>query len=150
VQHTADQASVTGILNAGDFGGHWPSSTNLKVTATLKGSTFGFTVTATNTGKEDLPMGIGWHPYFNFPSGQREQARLKIRRSQRRRSIISTIVFPTGKLIAVSGTPYDFSGRAGGALEKLFLDDCFMELKKNADGSVTTEVVDPAAKYGLR
>lgn len=150
VQQSTDGASVTGSLDAGDFEGHWPSKTALKITAALKGDGFGFTVTATNTGKEDLPIGIGWHPYFSFLSGQREQGRLRIPASQRAEINNLDDVFPTGKLIPVKGTEYDFSGPTGGPLGKLFLDDCFMELQKSADGSVVTEIIDPAARYGLR
>lgn len=145
-----DQASVTGTLEAGDFNGHWPSDTNLTITATLKPSSFGFTVTAKNNGKEDLPVGIGWHPYFAFASGQREQARLKI--PAKTRALVNNYddVFPTGALVPVAGTPYDFSGPGGAPLNKLFMDDCFVDLQKNADGTVTAEVIDPAAKYGIR
>ncbi len=145
-----DRASVTGTLDAGDFQGHWPSQTNLTITATLKPGSFGFTVTAKNNGQKDLPVGIGWHPYFAFLSGQREQARLKIPASQRALVNNYDDVFPTGKLVPVAGTPYDFSGPSGAPLNKLFMDDCFMDLQKNADGSVVAEVIDPAAHYGIR
>ena len=146
----ADQASVTGTLDAGDFNGHWLSDTNLTITATLKPSSFGFTVTAKNNGKEDLPVGIGWHPYFAFPSGEREQARLKIPAKQRALVNNYDDVFPTGALVPVAGTPYDFSGPQGAPLKDLFMDDCFVDLQKNSDGTVTAEIIDPAAKYGIR
>ena len=56
------------MIEAGDFQGHWPSRTRLEITARLAGGTFGFTVTASNTGTEDVPIGVGWHPYFSSPA----------------------------------------------------------------------------------
>ena len=35
-------------------------------------------VKAKNVGDEQEPIGIGWHPYFNLPSGDREHARLHL------------------------------------------------------------------------
>jgi aldose 1-epimerase len=150
LQSGPDGASVTGTLDAGDFNGHWPSKTSLTITATLSENQFSFAVTAKNNGQEDLPIGIGWHPYFAFLSGQREQGRLRIPASQRALVNNYDDVFPTGKLVPVSGTPYDFSGPTGAPLDKLFLDDCFVELQKNPDHTVLAEVIDPAAHYGVR
>jgi aldose 1-epimerase len=149
--HADDQqAVVTGTLDAGDFEGHWLSKTFVTISAALKNGTFGFQVTAKNTGTEDLPMGIGWHPYFALPSGNREQARLHI--PARQRTIVNNYndVFPTGQLTPIAGTKYDFSVRGGAPLGKLFLDDCFVDLKRNSQGQLVAEVIDPAAKYGLR
>jgi galactose mutarotase-like enzyme len=146
----SQQASVTGTLDAGDFHGHWPSRTNLTVVATLKPGSFGFTVTAKNNGNEDLPVGIGWHPYFALPSGQREQARLKI--PARERALVNNYddVFPTGAIVPVAGSPYDFSGAMGAPLGQLYLDDCFLNLVRGAGGTLIAEIIDPAAHYGVR
>ena len=94
-----DQASVTGELNAGDFGGHWLSKSDVTVKAILKSGTFGFTVTVKNTGNEDEPVGIGWHPYFAIPSGNREQAKLSIPAKKMAQVNNYDDVFPTGKLL---------------------------------------------------
>jgi aldose 1-epimerase len=52
-------------------------------------------------------------------------------------------VFPTGELIPAG----DFFDKPLGGR---FVDDCFVDLQRGADGSATAEVIDPAAKYGLR
>ena len=145
-----NQAGVTATLDAGDFRGHWLSKTHLTFTATLKNDGFGFSVVAKNTGDEALPMGIGWHPYFVFPSGNREQAKLYV--SARKRAQVNNYddIFPTGKLIPIQGTDYDFSVPGGAPLKKMFLDDCFVDLVKDAQGQTVTEIVDPAAQYGVR
>ncbi|HET9832807.1 MAG TPA: hypothetical protein VFP91_13880 [Vicinamibacterales bacterium] len=65
-------------LGAGDFNGRWPSRTFVQMVATLSSTCFELSVTAQNTGRDPLPLGIGWHPYFAIPSGDRTQARLHI------------------------------------------------------------------------
>ena len=40
-------------------------------------------MTAANIGRERTPVGIGWHPYFHLPSGDRAQARLRIAAERR-------------------------------------------------------------------
>ena len=150
-ESTPDAASVVGVLNAGDFRGHWPSKTELTIKTTLqKSGSFRFDVTAKNVGEEDLPMGIGWHPYFSFPSGNREQVRVRI--PAKERALVNNYddVFPTGKVVPVAGTKYDFSAPGGAPLDKLFLDDCWLNVQKDAQGRSVAEIIDPAAKYGIR
>jgi aldose 1-epimerase len=144
-----DEASVQGMLDAGDFGGHWLSKSIVDIKATLNNEGFGFTVTVKNNGTEDEPVGIGWHPYFAFPSGQREQARLEI--PAKKLVMVNNYddVFPTGKLVPLAGK-YAFNKPGGLGLEKNFYDDCFVDLTRDASGHVTAQIVDPAAKYGLK
>ena len=94
---------VTGVIHAGDFGGHWLSKTDLDFTITLTADAVDAAIVARNVGTESEPMAIGWHPYFNLPSGDRTQARLHVPAS-----MLATVdgydnVFPTGKLVPVSG-----------------------------------------------
>jgi galactose mutarotase-like enzyme len=137
---------VTGVIHAGDFGGHWLSKTDLHFTISLTADAVDAVVVANNVGKEPEPIAIGWHPYFNFPSGDRTQARLQIPGS-----MLATVdnydnVFPTGKLVPVTGQ-YDL--RAGAPLYKNFYDDNWSQLDwKN--GVVQVNISDPAAKYGVR
>jgi len=149
---TEDEDRIVGTLHAGDFGGHWLSATDLTFENVLRSDSFTVTITATNAGTETLPMGIGWHPYFVLPSGRREQALLHL--PARRRTLVnnSDEVLPTGEIVEVAGTPYDFSpsGRLGGRpLGTLALDDCFVDLERSGSGSIA-EVIDPLASYGLR
>lgn len=142
--------SVTGVIHGGDFGGHWFSKTDLHITVSLSGDAVVATITAKNVGSVDEPVGIGWHPYFNLPSGDRTQARLHVPGDLRAEVNNYDDVFPTGKLDAVKGTPFDFTAAGGAALGKLFLDDNWVDLKKDAEGHSYSEIIDPAAKYGIR
>jgi aldose 1-epimerase len=139
---------VTGVIHAGDFGGHWLSKTDLLFTITLTASAVDATIVAKNVGGEAEPIAIGWHPYFNLPSGDRTQVRVHIPGSQLAEVDGYDNVFPTGKLKPVTGTQFDLQASDGVPLAKNFYDDNWSHLAwKN--GVVTVKVIDPAAKYGV-
>ena len=137
------------VLHAGSFQGHWPSTTEVAVDVALSAAAIDIRVTAKNTGQEASPIGIGWHPYFAFPSGKRQQAELSL--PARQRTVVNNYddVFPTGQVVPVAGTEYDFFDKPR-ALGQQYLDDCFLDLARRDDGAVVAEIADRAAKYGLR
>jgi aldose 1-epimerase len=145
-----DTSSVSAVFHAGNFGGHWVGSTDLTTEVELHKDQFVLTVKATNNGQGNVPMGIGWHPYFALPSGDRTQARLHV--PARSRGIVNNYddVLPTGGKVPVANTPYDFTANAGAALRQLFMDDTFLDLNKDASGATVATITDPAAKYGIR
>ncbi|HKI02251.1 MAG TPA: aldose 1-epimerase [Thermoanaerobaculia bacterium] len=149
-RRTSDEEdAVVAFLQAGDFGGRWPSAAELTFENVLRSDSFNLTIRARNVGSEPLPMGIGWHPYFNLPSGRRGQARMHI--PARSRALVNDYdeVLPTGEVVPVAGTPYDFSMPGGKPLGNLYLDDCFVDLQ-GTPGQAVAEVVDGEAAYGLR
>jgi aldose 1-epimerase len=147
---TEEQDALRGSFHAGDFAGRWVSRTDLTFENVLRADSFTLTIAAKNVGGERLPMGIGWHPYFALPSGRREQARMHV--PGIRRALVNDYdeVLPTGEVVPVAGTPYDFSLPGGRPLGDLYLDDCFVDLQRSPDGNVTCEIFDPRASYGLR
>ena len=149
-QNGANESAVSATLHAGDFGGHWLSDTDVKVETTLMYGAFEMTVTATNVGHAPLPMGIGWHPYFVLPSGDRKQVRLHLPGELRAVMNNYDDSFTTGKRVSVKGTPYDFTAPGGRALDTQYLDDNFSDLIRNPEGSTVSELIDPEANYGLR
>jgi aldose 1-epimerase len=148
VTTTPGGQTVTGTIHAGDFGGYWLSKTDLTVRIALTVKTVDATITAKNVGTEPEPMGIGWHPYFAIPSGDRKQARLHIPASQMAEVNNYDDVFPTGKLVNLKGTRYDFSSPGGKPLDDIFLDDNFSHLS-HTGGQVLVDLLDPAARYGI-
>jgi len=128
------------------FAGEWLGKMKLTCTAILTRSDFSLTITAKNTGTGPLPMGIGWHPYFNIVSGDRRQAKLKI--PAKRRALVDNYdnVFPTGVIENTEGSQFDF--RTPRAMGGQFLDDCFFDLIRNGDGSAEAQIIDPAANFG--
>jgi len=144
----ADGQSLTGVIHAGDFGGHWLSQTDLSFVITLTGSAVDATIVAKNVGKDPEPMAIGWHPYFAIPSGDRKQVLLHIPAQQVAAINNYQDVFPTGDLQPVKGTKYDFSAAQGKALDDIYLDDNWSKLQRT-NNAVDVTLADPATNYGL-
>jgi galactose mutarotase-like enzyme len=140
-------AVVRGRLAAGDFGGRWPGRAELAFEWLLEAGALRLRVSVRNVGDGVLPFGIGWHPYFALPSGDRRQARLRLPAGLRAEVNNYDEVLPTGRLLPTAGTAYDFSQAR--ELGELYLDDCFTDLVRE-DGLASAEVVDPAAGVGLR
>jgi aldose 1-epimerase len=147
-QTTADGQTVTGVIHAGNFGGHWLSNTDLTLNIALTGDAVDATITAKNVGKEPEPMSIGWHPYFEIPSGHRAQTRLHIPASMMAPVNNYGDAFPTGQLKPVKGTDYDYNAPDGVALDDHFLDDNFSHLQRT-NGAAEVKLTDPDAHYGL-
>ncbi len=140
---------VSGIIHAGDFGGHWLSKTQLVVAIKLTANAVDVSIEAANVGKEDEPMAIAWHPYFNLPSGDRTQARVQIPGATVAELDNYDNVFPTGKLLPVAGTKYDMSYVSGTALGTNYYDDNWNHLVWGENKAVTVRVIDPAVHYGI-
>jgi galactose mutarotase-like enzyme len=138
---------LTGVIHAGDFGGHWLSRTDLNFTIDLRADSIDVTVVAQNVGKEAEPISIGWHPYFNLPSGDRTQVRVHIPGEQLAEIDGYDNVFPNGKLTPVTGQ-FDLRDAGGKALDKNFYDDNWSKIDWKS-GAATVKVIDPAAKYGV-
>jgi aldose 1-epimerase len=139
---------VTGVIHAGNFGGHWLSRTDLDVTVSLTAEAVDASIVARNVGDEAEPIAIGWHPYFALPSGDRTQVRIHIPGSDLAEVDNYDNVFPTGKIKPVDGTQYDLRAPGGVALSHNFYDDNWSKLAWN-NGVVTVKVIDPAAHYGV-
>jgi galactose mutarotase-like enzyme len=139
---------VIGVIHAGDFGGHWFSKTDLVITVTLSAEAVDASIAAHNVGSESEPMAIAWHPYFNLPSGDREQARVRIPASSVAEVDNYDNVFPTGRILPVKGTRFDLSAPGGVALAKTYFDDNWSHLDQKG-GAVTVEIADTAAHYGI-
>ena len=144
-----DGTSVTATIRAGNFEGHWLSSTDLTIRIELHADSILSTITAKNVGTEPEPMGIGWHPYFTLPSGDRNQVRLHIPATQHVETNNLDDVFPTGVITPVKGTPLDFTAPEGKVIGNQLYDDSFSGLVRS-HGAVNVDLIDPAANYGLR
>jgi galactose mutarotase-like enzyme len=143
-----DGTSVTATIHAGNFDGHWLSSTDLTIRIDLQADSVESTIVAKNVGTEDEPVGIGWHPYFTIPSGQRQQVRLHIPATQHVETNNLDDVFPTGKITSVKGTLLDFTAPEGKIIGNALYDDCFAGLVRT-HGQVVVDLIDPASHYGL-
>ncbi len=137
---------VSGVIHAGDFGGHWLSKTQLVVKIRLTAEAVDATIEARNVGSEDEPMAIAWHPYFNLPSGDRSQVRVHIPASSIAEVDGYDNVFPTGKILPVEGTRFDLRATEGAPLGTNFFDDNWNHIDWQ-NHAATVKVIDPAARY---
>lgn len=149
MQISPDGSSITAHIHAGNFGGQWLSSTDLTIRIDLHADAVDSAIVAKNVGSEAEPMGIGWHPYFAIPSGQRDQVRLHIPATQHVETNNLDDVFPTGKITNVKGTADDFTAPQGKLIGNSLDDDSFSGLVRT-NGQVVVDLTDPAANYGLR
>jgi galactose mutarotase-like enzyme len=140
---------VSGIIHAGDFGGHWLSKTQLLITIRLTANAVDAIVEAANVGSEAEPMAIAWHPYFNLPSGDRTQARVQIPGATVAELDNYKNVYPTGKLLPVAGTKFDMNYVSGTALGTNYYDDNWSHLEWEAGKTAKVRVIDPAAHYEI-
>jgi galactose mutarotase-like enzyme len=139
---------ISGVIRAGDFGGHWLSKTQLVFTIRLTSEALDVTIEARNVGGENEPMAIGWHPYFNLPSGNRAQVRLNVPADKVAEVDNYDNVFPTGKLLPVDGTKFDMRSVAGTPLGDLSIDDNWNHINWT-NKAATVRIIDPAAHYGV-
>jgi aldose 1-epimerase len=97
------------------------------------------------------PVGIGWQPRFAIAGVDRNQMRLHLPAESRIEIRDRLKEQPTGKLLPVAGTAYDFTTGGGAVLRGRDLDDYFDELQqKLLDNGPSAELINPAAGYGLR
>jgi hypothetical protein len=146
-----DGGHAQGDFHAGDFGAHWPSKTDVTVTLLLSSRSIEVTVSARNDGDAPEPIGIGWQPRFAILDGNRGQMRLRIPGEMREEVRDRTTGVPSGVLLPVAGTPYDFTMPGGARLGTTDLDDCFAALHQNLlDSGPVAELIDSVNGYGLR
>lgn len=146
-----DGGQAQAIYNAGDFDGHWISHTQVTTTVQLNSRALEISIAARNTGDEAEPLGIGWHPKFAILSGNRSQIALKLPIAVHEEVDNRRGGMPTGKLLPVTGTPYDFTAHDGARLGALNLNDTFVHIKQGLlDNGPIAELRDPKGNYGLR
>ena len=146
-----DGGEAEAKFDSGNFGGHWVSHTEITTSVQLSGRAMEIKVVAKNTGDEPEPLGIGWHPRFAILSGDRGQATLRMPNAMRAEVRDRRGGLPTGKLLPVIGTEYDFTARNGRQLGELSLDDSFVHLRPALlDSGPIAELRDPESNYGLR
>jgi len=126
----------------------WPSKTSLTVRVLLSSKSIDLSMTARNTGDAPEPMGLGWRPRFAV---QGDRSRIRLRLPAETRVEVSEDGTPTGEMLPVAATPYDFTSRQGVLLGNLALDDCFTGLRQNLlDSGPVAELSYPFEDLGLR
>ena len=140
--------SVSGTVHGTNFGGKWPSTTDLTAAVQLSAGVIDVTLTARNTGPEAEPMGLGWAPHFAIPSHTRAGAELRLPAGQVL-DIGDRHRMPSGRTIANPAVER-FEGHAA-ALGEAALDADLVHLKAGLmDMGPQVELRDPDGRFGLR
>ena len=146
-----DGGQAQAVFHEKDFGAHWPSKTDVTITMLLGSQWIEITVMARNSGDVAEPVGIGWHPRFAIFDENREQLRLHIPAEKREEVRDRASGMPSGVLLPLAGSAYDFTMRGGVPLGKMDLEDNFTGLRRELlDNSAIVELSDPTNDYGLR
>jgi galactose mutarotase-like enzyme len=146
-----DGGEAQATFHPGDFGGRWPSKTEISTTVAMSGRSIQIRITARNTGTTAEPIGIGWHPRFAILNGHRGQMMLRLPQGLRVEVKDRRTGQLSGKLLPVEGTEYDFTGHGGAKLGALNLDDSFVHLRTGLmENGPVAELRDPENDYGLR
>ena len=146
-----DGGEAEATYDAGDFAGAWPSHMLIRTSAQMSSHDLEMKITATNTGQAPEPIGIGWRPRFAVLTGDRGAILLRLPSTMREERRDAKSRPPTGRLLSVDGSKYDFSSRAGTALKDLSLNETFVHLKQAPlDSGPVLEMRDPINDYGLR
>ena len=146
-----DGGEALATFHPGNFGGLWPSQTEITTTVQLSGKAITMKIVARNTGDTAEPMGIGWHPRFAILNGHRAQMMLRLPEGLRLEVKDRRSGELSGRLVPVDKTEYDFTGRAGAQLGALNLDDSFVHLRTGLmENGPMAELRDPENDYGLR
>jgi aldose 1-epimerase len=141
------------VYSAGSFDTRWLSQTEITTQVLLNGRVIELGMTAKNVGPVAEPLGIGWHPRFAIPAGDSTSTLLHLPESMRLdvRESGAGAGLPSGKLLPVAGTEYDFTKQGGIPLKSHGLDGRYVHLKPGMlDPGPAVEVRYGNSKFGLR
>ncbi len=120
----------------------------LTVSYLLRNGVLSLYAAVRNTGKEDMPMGFGIHPWFHAPltkAGKREDCILTVPARARWELESEEQLLPTGRVLPLEGKD-DWS--RGAPLADHFLDDVFTDLVYDGDEHICS-VRDDASRVLL-
>ena len=135
-EHEADRVLMTLLLHPQEG---YPFTLSLGIEYQLFEPGLTVSTTATNAGTEPLPYGAGHHPYLTVGTELIDYAILRV--PALLRLDVDERQIPSGRLIAVKGTPFDFlEPRPIGATR---LDTAFTSLLPDVDGLTRVAVQAP-------
>lgn len=98
-----------------------------------------------NSGKAEAPFGIGFHPYLRI-APKVNQIFWQV--PAKKLVEYGSDLMPTGKLLDVSKTKYDF--RTARKIDNLIIDNCFTDLIRDKNGIFTSTLSDPEGKSKIQ
>jgi galactose mutarotase-like enzyme len=124
----------------------YPFTVDLAIEYMLDDAGLTVRTTAHNVGRRRLPFGAGQHPYFTVGTALVDSAELQLP-GRSRLELDAERRLPTGKMLPVAGTSFDFRQRK--PIGSLVVDECFTDLARDADNSVRVTLADPSSGKSL-
>lgn len=121
----------------------YPWVLDLRVVYDLSADGLTVTQSATNQGASPAPYASGAHPYLSVGPGPVDGWELTLPAATR--SLVDDRLLPVGRE-DVTGTAYDF--RIARPIRDLGFNDAFTDLTRDADGTATVVLTDPATGRG--
>jgi aldose 1-epimerase len=142
--------TATATFRGTDFEGHWTAKNDVTVTVTLSARTIDISATVQNMGDQAEPMGIGWHPRFVLPSGNRDASEVRLPNGDKLEIGDHVKGTPSGRIVA-PGPAMSRLQQHPGALGVESLDESVVHPRAGLlDALVSTELRDLASEVGLR
>lgn len=137
-EHKADRVLMTIVLHPQEG---YPFTLSLAIEYRLAAQGLSVTTTASNAGSQPLPYGAGHHPYLKVGAGLIDDAILRV--PALLRLDVDERQIPTGRLIPVKGSAFDFLEPR--PIDQTTLDTAFTSLLPDADGLTRVELRAPGS-----
>lgn len=142
--------SATGAFKATDFDQHWISKNDVSVSATMGATSIDLDIVVKNVGDQPEPMGLGWHPRFLIPSGNRDGAEIRLPNGEILEIADAAKGTPSGKVVAPGAAISRFQQHSW-PIGAESVDGGLVHLKPSLmDSRLAAEVRDPKSEFGLR
>jgi aldose 1-epimerase len=142
--------AVSATFKGTDFDDHWASRNDVTVDVKMGATTIDLTVTAKNVGDSPEPMGLGWHPRFVIPSGNRDAAEIHLPIGEVLEIADKAKGIPSGKMASAGPAFGRFQAHPAPIGAEAF-DAALVHLKPGMmDSGSAAELRDPASEFGLR
>ncbi len=142
-------ATLVCSLNSQDFPDvirQYPFPFKIEITYTIRDAVLSMDVMIKNTGRNNMPMGFGIHPYFRVDiSAKADASKAVITVPANKYWELDDVLVPTGKQLDVDGT---LDLRNGQPFEKLKLDHVFTDVQF-VDGVSRCLIENKDTGYGM-
>jgi aldose 1-epimerase len=144
---TAAEAFVTSRLEFSkqpDWMKQWPFAHTVEMTYRLKDGALEVATAVTNLSAEPMPLGIGYHPYFQLTDTKRDEWTVSV--GAKKRYLLSPQKLPTGETEPIEKI---FADPANVSVKDHDLDDVFGDLVRDAQGRSTMTVKGKAQRLDV-
>ncbi|GKS59616.1 aldose 1-epimerase [Nitrospira sp.] len=117
----------------------YPFSLVVRVTYAVSDAGLSCAFEVTNVGTQAAPVGVGFHPYFTVGTEFVDDAWIRIPGAGYLES--NERLVPTGSVIPVAGTEWDFRGDRPIGVRRF--NHCYVQLERDREGAATASLRNP-------